>query len=140
MAVPDININEINFNKRLNQIGHYTYESQMNALFVFQLTFIFLLIGIALYYLANVGIVSPLLVGFLGSVLVIILALIYYNRFVVMNKLRSSNNWTSIRFNDDGSKQSPTYPYIPAGTDVGTPGAGQTCTAPTPGICTPIIL
>jgi len=125
-------INETNFNARLNQIGNYTYENRMDTLFIFQLTFIFLLIGILLYYLASVGVIGALLGGFIGVVLIIILVFVYINRITVMNKLRDAKSWSSFRFADDGKKKSPTITYSTAGTDSGTAGNAQTCQADVP--------
>ena len=123
-------INETNFNARLNQIGHYSYENRMSMLFTFQLTFIFLLITIVLYNLVSMGVISIYLGGFIFVILLMILIFVYLTRFYVMSKLRSGKNWNNIRFDGDGTKKSPNIVYVPAGTDAGSSGSGVVCVQP----------
>lgn len=123
-------INETNFNARLNQIGHYSYENRMSMLFTFQLTFIFLLITIVLYNLVSMGVISIFLGGFIFVVLLMLLIFVYLTRFYVMSKLRSGKNWNNIRFDGDGTKESPNDKYVPAGTDTGSLGSQQVCVQP----------
>jgi len=125
-------INETNFNARLNQIGNYSYQNRMDTLFIFQLTFIFLLIGILIYYLTSLGIIGTALGGFIAVVLLVILILLYFNRISVMNKLRDGKIWSSIRFADDGKKEStiPKPQYTTVATQDGTAGNDVTCEPP----------
>ena len=50
--------NEFNFYNRMNQVASYTYSNKMDTIFVFQLTFISLLVFIILYFLAKNNIIS----------------------------------------------------------------------------------
>jgi hypothetical protein len=92
---------EANYYRRLNQIGEYKYNNRLDTVFIFQLTFIALLMFVALYYLSSVGIVSKIAVWIITMVLGVFLVIIYVNRLVVFGKMRDKNSWNRVNFGDD---------------------------------------
>lgn len=108
--------NEQNFYRRMNQIGEYKYQSQMDTIFVFQLIFIFLLVIIGIMYLRSINVITPFftypMIGFLGVVAVLIII----NRIVLTN-VRSGRAWHELDFGSN-----PPSDYVKAGTKNGVKG------------------
>ena len=131
--------NEFKFYNRMNQVASYTYSNKMDTIFVFQLTFISLLVFIILYFLAKNNIISFTVVWGVTILLGLFIVFIFINRILVYNKLRDQRNWSRINFGD-GTVKSSTH-IESGGVEGGVDGAvpSETCAPadPTP-VCTPL--
>jgi len=131
-------VNEYNFYNRMNKVASYTYSNKMDTIFVFQLTFICLLVFIILYYLAKTNVISFTLVWGVSIVLGLFVVFVFVNRLMVYSKIRDQNNWSRINFGDGTVKSST---YVEVGVEGGVDGAVPTekCgpADPTP-VCTPV--
>jgi hypothetical protein len=123
-----------NFYNRISNFGEYQYNFQKNTIFVFQLTFIFILVLILLHYFNRVGFISTPNLWLLSLIFSIVLVLIYINRFVVMPKLINKNEFDKLNFGDN--TLTPTIPVEFSGTiggNTGPPTATENCvSAPAP--------
>ena len=72
---------EYNFYNRMNQVASYTYSNKMDTVFVFQLTFICLLVFIVLYYLAKNNVISFTLVWGVSILLGLFVVFVVIVRF-----------------------------------------------------------
>ena len=116
------------FYNRISQIGEYKYDSSLNAIFVFQLTFIVLLSCIVLYYLNISGFLSTPTLWLLIIIISLLLGLIYINRFYVLPKMRDQNDYNRFNYGDNTLK--PTQPITNGGKkggDTGPPPTTTTC-------------
>ena len=91
---------EHNFYNRMNEIGEYNYNKRLDVIFIFQLTFITILIIVALFYLKSIGIISSYIVYPISAILTIIILLILINRFVLSNSVRNKRYWHKLNFGD----------------------------------------
>ena len=91
---------EHNFYNRMNEIGEYNYNKRLDVIFIFQLTFITILIIVALFYLKSIGIISSYIVYGISLILTIIVLLILINRFVLSNNIRNKRYWHKLNFGD----------------------------------------
>uniref|UniRef100_A0A6C0D8V6 Uncharacterized protein n=1 Tax=viral metagenome TaxID=1070528 RepID=A0A6C0D8V6_9ZZZZ len=129
---------EYNFYQRMNEIGTYTYNNKMDTIFVFQLTFISLLIFIVLYYLYKNNVITFFVLSSVSLLLGLFVVYVYLNRILVYSKIRDQKDWSRINFGD-GTIQPKDYNQ--AGVDGGENGSvpTQRCgpADPTP-VCTAI--
>lgn len=91
---------EHNFYNRMNEIGEYNYNKRLDIIFIFQLTFITILIVIALFYLKSIGIITSFIVYPISVALTLIVLLIIINRFVLSNSIRNKRYWHMLNFGD----------------------------------------
>jgi len=101
-------IEEHNFYNRMNEIGDYSYNQRLDTIFIFQLTFIVILIIVVLLYLRSIGLVSSYIIYPICLILVIIVLFIIVNRFVLSNKIRNKRYWNKLNFGD-GLVAPPNY-------------------------------
>jgi hypothetical protein len=130
--------NEYNFYKRMNQVASYTHSNKMDTIFVFQLTFICLLVFIVLYYFAKNNIISFSLVWGVSIILGLVVIFVFVNRLLVYSKIRDQRDWSRINFGDGTIKSST---HVETGVEGGENGPVPTekCAPadPTP-VCTPL--
>jgi len=93
-------VEEHNFYNRMNEIGDYSYNKRLDTIFIFQLTFIVILIIVVLLYLRSIGLISSFIVYPISFILVIIIFFIIINRFVLSNKIRNKRYWNKLNFGD----------------------------------------
>lgn len=91
---------EHNFYNRMNEIGEYNYNKRLNIIYIFQLTFINILIIVALFYLKSIGIINSFTVYSISAILTVIVLVILINRFVLSNTVRNKRYWHSLNFGD----------------------------------------
>jgi hypothetical protein len=115
---PDIR-DEYNFYNRMNQVASYTYSNKMDTIFVFQLTFICLLIFIVLYYLAKTNVISFTVVWGVSILLGLFVVFVFINRLLVYTKIRDHKDWSRINFGDGTVKSST---YVETGVEGGENG------------------
>lgn len=131
-------VNEYNFYNRMNKVASYTYSNKMDTIFVFQLTFISLLVFIVLYYFAKNNIISFTLVWGVSIILGLVVVFVFINRLLVYSKIRDQRDWSRINFGDGTVKSST---HVEAGVEGGEDGPVPTekCgpADPTP-VCTPL--
>jgi hypothetical protein len=136
----DIPKDEYNFYNRMNQVASYTHSNKMDTIFVFQLTFICLLVFIVLYYLAKQNIISFTVVWGVSITLGLFVVFVFVNRLLVQSKIRDQRDWSRINFGD-GTVKSSESPKESSGIDGGNNGAvpSERCAPadPTP-VCTPV--
>jgi hypothetical protein len=129
---------EYNFYNRMNEVANYTYSNKMDTIFVFQLTFISLLVFIILYYLAKNTIITYTILWSVSILLGLFVIFVYVNRLLVYSKIRDQKNWSRLNFGDGTVKSST---YVEHGVEGGENGPvpTQKCgpADPTP-VCTPI--
>jgi hypothetical protein len=92
--------NEYNFYKRMNEIGEYRYNNKLDSIFVFQLTFISLLLFLILYYLSTIGVISKLTLSIITITMGLFVLYIYLTRLSVFSSMRDKNTWTRMNFGD----------------------------------------
>ena len=116
------------FYSRVSQFGEYKYNSSLDTLFVLQVTFIVVLIFIALYYFNFYGLFSKISLYIITIILTVLLILIILNKMVVIPRFRSKNVWDQYNFGD--RRLNPTTAYTVSGVDGGNTGTtrSQTCT------------
>lgn len=128
---------EYNFYQRMNEVANYTYSNKMDTIFVFQLTFISLLVFIILYYLYKNNIITFLMLTGVSVLLGLFVIYVYVNRLLVYSKVRDQKNWSRLNFGD-GTKP-PDYKEV--GVEGGENGSvpTQRCgpADPTP-VCTAV--
>ena len=112
-----------NFYQRLNQIGEYKYNNRMDTLFMFQLSFIMLLVFIILFYLSSIGVISTIAMWIVLFLFGSIVLLVFLSRTIVLPKLRDKNEWNRMNYGDGTI---PPSDYVTAGV-----GGGITGEAPT---------
>ena len=103
---------EHNFYNRMNEIGEYNYNKRVDTIFIFQLTFINILIVIALFYLKSIGLITSFIVYPISVILTVIILLILINRFVLSNNIRNKRYWHKLNFGD-GVIAPPDYVVSP---------------------------
>ena len=91
---------EHNFYNRMNEIGEYNYNKRLDVIFIFQLTFITILIIVALFYLKSIGLINSYIAYLISVILTVIVLLILINRFVLSNKIRNKRYWHELNFGD----------------------------------------
>jgi len=122
-------VKQYGFIQRLNQIGEYKYHNRMDTLFIFQLSFIMLLVFIILFYLSSRQLISPIAMWIILFLFGGIVLLIFLSRAVVLPKLRDKNDWNRMNYGDGTI---PPKDYVAAGVAGGVNGE-----APTPAPCVP---
>jgi len=117
------------FYSRINEFGEYKFNNSLDTIFVLQITFIVILIFIALYYLNFYGLFSKLALYIVTIILVVLLIIIILNKTVVIPRIRSKAVWDKYNFGN-GSLE-PTTDHISGGKDGGDSGTSrsQTCTS-----------
>ena len=93
-------VEEHNFYNRMNEIGEYNYNKRLDVIFIFQLTFITILIIVALSYLGSIGLINSYIVYLIAAILTVIIILILINRFVLSNSVRNKRYWHKLNFGD----------------------------------------
>lgn len=121
-------IDEYNLFRRKNAIGEYTYNNRLDTIFVFQLTFIALLVFLILNYLATYDYISNGAKWITITTITVFVIYVYINRIVLYGKMRNKNNWGDMNYGDNTILPDG---YVEAGTIGGTNG-----TAP-PYVCVP---
>jgi len=101
-------VEEHNFYNRMNEIGEYNYNKRLDTIFIFQITFITILIIVALFYLRSIGLISSYIVYPISLIITIIIILILINRFVFSNSVRNKRYWHKLNFGD-GLVAPPNY-------------------------------
>ena len=91
---------EYNFYNRMNEIGEYSYNKRLDTIFIFQLTFIVILIIVILLYLRSIGLISSFIVYPISFILVVIIFFIIVNRFFLSNNIRNKRYWHMLNFGD----------------------------------------
>ena len=126
-----------NFYGELNKFGEYKYQNRTDTLFLFQLTFIVILVFIGLFYLNYINLFSTTSLAIITIILVIFIVLIYINRIVVDPKFRSKTDWNKYNFGD-GTLTPPNNYTPPAGVVGGVVGSSPTlvCRTEPTEICT----
>ena len=126
---------ETNFYSRMDSIGDYSNNNRLDTLFIFQLTFIYILSLITILYLSKVGLLAELNKWIIIICLTLGIIFVYVNRIIIMNKIRDTTTWDRVNFGDgsivpDNFKKSD-------GTSGGIAGTANryNCSEP---ICTPI--
>jgi phosphoglycerol transferase MdoB-like AlkP superfamily enzyme len=116
------------FYSRINQFGEYKINSSLNTLFILQVTFIVVLIFIALYYLHFYGLFSKGSLYIVTVILTVLLILIILNKAVVLPRIRSKAVWDQYNFGD--RTLNPTTPYTIKGVEGGAGGTtrSEVCT------------
>jgi len=116
------------FYSRINKFGEYKTSSSLDTLYVLQVTFIVVLIFIALYYLHFYGLFSKLSLYIVTVILTVLLLLIIVNKAIVIPKIRSKSVWEQYNFGDGALN--PTTPHAVKGVEGGSAGTSptQTCT------------
>lgn len=112
-----------NFYQRLAQIGDYKFNNRMDTVFIFQLTFILLLVFVALFYLSSNGIISSVAMWIVLVLFGSFVTLVFLTRAVVVPKIRDKNDWNRMNYGDG------TYVpnnYVSAGKVGGTSGNAPT--------------
>ena len=127
---------DFNFYKRLSQIGEYKYNNRLDTLFIFQLTFIFILLFIVLSYLSRSGIISTIGKNLLLFTLGVFVLVIYLNHIVVLPKIRDSNNWNRMNYGDGTYKPDNYVVGGVIGGMNGPPPTGTCTTTPASTTCT----
>jgi len=122
------------FYGQLNRFGEYKYKNRLDTLFVFQLTFIVVLVFVVLYYLNYINLFSTTSLAIITVILILFIVLIYINRIVVDPKFRNTSDWDKYNFGD-GSMLPPTG-YTSAGVSGGTQGSTPTQVCTTQTTCT----
>jgi hypothetical protein len=117
------------FYSRINQFGEYKYNNTLDTLFLLQVTFIVILIFIALYYLNLYGMLSRYALYIITIILTVLLMFIIINKAFVIPRIRSKSVWDQYDFGD--RKLSP----VP---DVASAGASAADGTP-PSACTPLV-
>jgi uncharacterized membrane protein len=107
---------EHNFYNRMNEIGDYSYNKRLDTIFIFQITFITILIIVVLLYLRSIGLITSIIVYPTSVILVVIVLFIIVNRFVLSNKIRNKRHWHKLNFGD-GLISPPDY--VSGGTPEG---------------------
>ena len=97
---PNDTTNEYNFYKRMNEIGEYGYNNKLDTVFVFQLTFIVLLIFLILYYLSTIGIISKLVLSIVTITMGLFVIYVYFTRLSVFSSMRDKKVWSRMNFGD----------------------------------------
>ena len=128
--------NNFNFYQRLTQIGEYKFNNRMDTLFIFQLTFILILVFVALNYLSSNGIISSVAMWITLLVFGSFVVLVFLSRAVVLPKIRDKNDWNRMNYGDG------TYVpnnYVSAGKVGGMSGNAPTenCTTTSTTTCAP---
>ena len=126
---------EGNFYSRMNEFGEYKYNSRLDTLFVLQLSFIIILIFIALYYLSLYGFFSKASMYIVTMLLTIVLTLIILNRAYVLPKMRSKFIWDKYNFGNNTETPTKTQ-YLQSGVDGGQSGTSPSQTCETQTVCT----
>lgn len=120
---------EHNFYNRMNEIGEYTHNNNLDTIFVFQLIFIVILIIVVLLYLKSIGIITAFFVYPACILLTVIVVFILINRIVLTNKIRNKRNWSKLNFGDG---LIPPPDYVSPGNPEGEFGVQK---APPPPVC-----
>ena len=125
------------FYGELNKFGEYKLQNRNDTLFLFQLTFIVVLVFIGLFYLNYINLFSTTSLAIITIILVIFIVLIYINRIVVDPKFRDKNDWNKYNFGD-GTLIPPNDYTPPAGVAGGIQGSSPTlvCRTQSAEICT----
>lgn len=117
---------QYSFYQRLSQIGEYKFNNRMDTLFLFQLSFIMLLVFIILFYLGSIGKISKIAMWIVLFLFGAIVLLIFLSRAIVLPKIRDKNEWNKMNYGDGTIV--PTN-YVVAGVAGGVSGEAPT---PTP--------
>jgi uncharacterized membrane protein len=125
-----------NFYSRLNQFGEYKYNNRLDTLFVFQLSFLLLLVFVVLSYLNSIGLMSSFAKWLITLIFGSFVLLIFLSRVILLPKLRSTSDWNKMNYGDG------TYVpnnYISAGKVGGMSGNAPTenCTTTSTTTCAP---
>lgn len=131
-----MNNDEARFYSRMNEIAEYKYNNRLDTLFVLQITFIIILVFIALYYLTIYGLFSKTSFYIVVTLLIIVLLLIIISRAVVSPKMRSKFIWDKYDFGDGTQKPTATK-YIEGGVDGGQSGTTPNKICETQTVCRP---
>jgi hypothetical protein len=121
------------FYNRISEFGTYQYNLTKSTIFVYQLTFIVVLAIVVLYYFNRMGFISRPTLWLLTTIFLIVLTIIYINRFVVMPKILDKNNYDRVNFGDNTLL--PAVPVKTAGVvggQYGPPPPTESCVTPTP--------
>jgi len=89
------------------QINNWSYNNKMETLFIFQLTFVSLLIVSILMLLKVEGFLTSVVVWYVMLIMVVLLVLIIVNRAIYNNSVRDGRYWNKRNFADDQSLASP---------------------------------
>ena len=111
--------NQYNFYNRINQFGEYKYNNRLDTLFIFQLSFILLLVFLILSYLNSVGLMSSFAKWLITIIFGSFVLLIFLSRVYVLPKLRDRNDWNKMNF---GNGTLPPVLYNVAGVPGGIVG------------------
>jgi len=117
------------FYSQINKFGEYKYNNTLDTLFVLQITFIVILIFIALYYLNLYGMLSRYALYIITIILTVLLMIIIINKAFVIPRIRSKSVWDQYDFGDRK------LPPVSGGASAGASTPGGT----PPSACTPLV-
>lgn len=126
---------QYNFYNKLNQFGEYKYNNRLDTLFIFQLTFILILVFIILSYLSSQGIISPFIKWFVTFIFGSFVFLVFLSHAIVLPKLRDKNEWDKMNFGDGTM---PPTGYVTGGVAGGKKGNAPTTGTLPPAACVPV--
>ena len=92
---------------RQTEINEWSYGNKMDLLFVLQLTFLCITFITILLYLYNIHIIGWTLVMYTSVVLVLIIAIIFMNRYSYTSITRDKRLWNRRNFVGDHGLPSP---------------------------------
>jgi len=92
--------------ERQTEINEWTYNSKRETLFFSQLVFIGLSILIIMFALSKAGLLGEILVLYVMIIVFVLLAVIWYTRYVYTRNNRSGQHWNRLSFSEDGKKPS----------------------------------
>ena len=91
---------QFNFYNKLNQFGEYKYNNRLDTLFIFQLTFILILVFVILSYLSAQNVISPFIKWVVTFIFGSFVFLVFLSHAIVLPRLRDKNNWDRMNFGD----------------------------------------
>lgn len=97
----------IDLANRQIEINEWTYENKMETVFVFQLLFIALLITTIVMALKRMGYFGGAFAWYVVGLIVLVMAIIIFNRANYTNKYRDRRFWNRRRFPQDNAAPSP---------------------------------
>ena len=122
-------MDKLNLYNRLNQFGEYKYNNRLDTLYVFQLTFIYMLLFIVLTYLQSVSVISKFTKWIITLLFGSLVLLVIVGHVLIFPNLRDKSVWYKMNFGN-GTFSPSVYNSI--GVPGGTRGNAPTTIAATP--------
>jgi len=93
--------------EKQTEINEWSYNSKKDTLFLFQLAFIGLTLGVVLFWVASTGMIGDTLVMYIMIIIFVILAVVWYMRYTYTKDTRDKVHWNKKVFSEDVKKPSP---------------------------------